>query len=55
MNAATDKPLHEGYDSFYQSGGWRYDLTEEALFLPFRVLQPLVVTGAEENSIISNK
>lgn len=33
MNAATDKPPHEGYDSFYQSGGWRYDLTEEALRL----------------------
>lgn len=43
MSITADKPPHEGYDSFYQSGGWRYDLAEEALFLHFRVLQPLGV------------
>lgn len=37
----STKPASESYDSFYQRGGWSYDLNEETLFLDFRIIQPL--------------
>lgn len=42
VKRGTDhKPPQDHYDDFYRHGGWDYNLRSEALFLHYRVLQPL--------------
>lgn len=41
MSDSVNKPPEMGYDEFYRTGGWTYDLASEVLFLHFRVMQPL--------------
>jgi len=43
MKQSARKYPQVEFDSFYQKGGWKYDLVEETRFLQSRVLQPLGV------------